>query len=66
MAYDDNMVKRFDKSGSDRKPHCNYNETIDKAKNSGNNNLSESDPMIQKEGFLGVDDADRMRRRKIR
>jgi hypothetical protein len=66
MAYDDKPMQRFDKAGADRQPHCNYNESIDKAKNAGKNNLSESNPMIEKEGFLGVDDIDRMRRRKIR
>lgn len=43
-----------------------YNEEINKAKVARNNQLRDTDPMIEKEGFLGVDDLDRMRRRKIR
>ena len=43
-----------------------YNEEINKAKNARNNQLRDTDPMVEKEGFLGIDDLDRMRRRKIR
>jgi hypothetical protein len=43
-----------------------YNQEIDRAKNARNNQLRDTDPRIEKEGFLGIDDLDRMRRRKIR
>lgn len=66
MAYEDTPVKRTDSFGSDRKVRPGYNEEIDSAKMARNNQLKDSDPMIEKEGFLGVDDLDKMRRRKIR
>lgn len=43
-----------------------YNEEIDRAKAARNNQLKDTDPMVEKEGFLGMDDIDRMRRRKVR
>ncbi len=66
MAYEDAPVKRKDNDGAVRKDGYGYNECIDKAKNARNNQFKDSDPMIEKEGFLGVDDLDKMRRRKIR
>ena len=66
MGYYDESVNRFDKSGENRKLPDAYNTEIDIAKNSNNNQLKDTDPMIQKEGFLGMDDIDKMRRRKIR
>lgn len=49
-----------------RTPEYGYNECIDRAKRARNNQLKDSDPMVEKEGFLAVDDLDKMRRRKIR
>jgi hypothetical protein len=49
----------------ERRTNLNYNSEIDAAKNARNNTLRDTDPRIEKEGFLGVDDLDRMRRRKI-
>lgn len=46
--------------------HTNYDDDIEKAKRARNNQFHDSDPMIEKEGFLGMDDLDKMRRRKIR
>lgn len=66
MAYDDKPVNREDKSGAVRSEKYGYNECIDRAKNARNSQLKDSDPMVEKEGFLGVDDLDKMRRRKIR
>lgn len=49
----------------DRKRDSGYDYCIDDAKNARNSQRRDTDPMIEKEGFLGVDDLDRMRRRKI-
>lgn len=66
MAYENAPVKRTDNDWRDRTSPTNYNEEIDKAKMARNNQLRDTDPMIEKEGFLGVDDLDKMRRRKVR
>lgn len=56
-----------DKDSSPRRfSETNYNRDIDMAKKARNNQLRDTDPRVEKEGFLGVDDLDRMRRRKIR
>jgi hypothetical protein len=47
----------------DRKGHSGYNEEIDECKKARNTQRNDTNPMIQKEGFLGVDDIDRLRRR---
>lgn len=66
MAYEDASIKRSDSDGSPRASATDYNRDIDSAKRARNNQLKDTDPMVEKEGFLGVDDIDRMRRRKIR
>jgi hypothetical protein len=66
MAYENAPIKRNDTSGADRKVRTGYNEEIDRAKSARNSQLTDSDPMIEKDGFLGVDNLDKMRRRKIR
>lgn len=66
MAYDEKPVSRSDKSGAVRNEKYGYNECIDRAASARNSQLKDSDPMVEKEGFLSVDDLDRMRRRKIR
>ena len=66
MAYEEPPIKRNDMDGSVRNGRPGYNEDIERAKAARNNQLKDSDPMIEKEGFLGVDDLDKMRRRKIR
>lgn len=43
-----------------------YNREINGAKAARNNQRRDTDPMVEKEGFLGMDDLDKMRRRKIR
>jgi hypothetical protein len=50
----------------DNRIHTNYDDDINKAKSARINQYHDTDPMIEKEGFLGVDDLDKMRRRKIR
>lgn len=42
-----------------------FDENIDNAKTARNTQRNDTNPMIQKEGFLGMDDLDKMRRRKI-
>ena len=54
-----------DTAGSKRTSPTDYDRDIDRAKVARNNQLKDTDPMIEKEGFLGIDDLDRMRRRKI-
>ena len=66
MAYENTPVKRSDNDGSNRTSPTDYNRDIDRAKAARNNQLKDTDPMVEKEGFLGVDDIDKMRRRKIR
>jgi hypothetical protein len=66
MAYENAPVKRSDNDGAVRKDGYGYNECIDKAKSARNNQFKDTDPMVEKEGFLGVDDLDKMRRRKVR
>lgn len=43
----------------------NYDDDINAASRARNNQRRDTDPMIEKEGYLGVDDVDRLRRRKI-
>lgn len=50
----------------DKKVKGNYDQDIDRAKRARNTQREDTNPMIEKEGFLGVDDLDKMRRRKIR
>jgi len=54
------------KKGEEKKMHSGYNEELDKAKIARNNQKNDTNPMIEKEGFLGIDDIDRLRRRKIK
>ena len=49
----------------DNKIKTDYDDDIDKAEKARNNQRLDSDPKIEKEGFLGVDDLERLRRRKI-
>ena len=65
MAYNNSPVKRNDEDGSQRTSPTDYDRDIDNARMARNNQLKDSDPMIEKEGFLGVDDLDKIRRRKL-
>jgi len=53
------------KADQNRRPYRTYDECIDMAKSSRNTTRNDTNPMIEKEGFLGMDDLDRLRRRKI-
>lgn len=65
MAYDEKPTKRSDNDGAIRPVIYGYNECIDRAMNARDSQHKDTDPMVEKEGFLGVDDIDRMRRRNI-
>lgn len=52
--------------GMPKSSMTNYDSDIDAAKRARNNQLKDTDPRIEKEGFLGVDDLDRLRRRHIK
>ncbi len=54
------------KSSEEKRTRTNYNEEIDSAKTARNNQLKDTSPLVEKEGFLGVDDLDRLRRRHIK
>lgn len=51
---------------NDKSSKTNYNEDIDREESGRDNQSRDTDPMIEKEGYLGVDDLDRMRRRHIK
>jgi hypothetical protein len=59
------MSKHYRVSDRENKITTDYDYDIDCARDARNNQKRDTDPMIEKEGFLGVDDLDRMRRRKI-
>lgn len=50
----------------DRLTYKSYDQEINEAKAARNHQWLDTDPRIEKEGFLGVDDLDKMRRRKVR
>ena len=50
---------------SNEKPITNYDRDVNGAERARNNQHRDTDPRIEKEGFLGMDDLDRLRRRKI-
>jgi len=58
--------REFRNTRGDLQFKATYNEEIDRAKSARNSQFNDTNPMIEKEGFLGVDDIDRMRRRKIK
>jgi len=49
----------------ENKIRTNYDNDIDVAERSRNNQYLDTSPKLEKEGFLGMDDLDRLRRRKI-
>ncbi len=65
MAYEDKPVDRPDKDGAIRKDGYTYNECIELAMKARDTQFKDSDPMVEKEGFLAVDDLDKLRRRKL-
>lgn len=63
---EDRMTFKNDRNTDrDNKVKTNYDNDIDRAETARPNQRKDTDPMIEKEGFLGVDDLDKMRRRKI-
>lgn len=63
MAYDETPSKPIEiREGSKQ---CGHDELIDRAKNSGKYG-TRTDAAAQGAGYLGIDDIDRMRRRKIK
>ncbi len=53
-------------SGLPKRSQTNYDSDIERAQIARNNQLRDTDPRIEKEGFLGVDDLDRLRRRNVK
>jgi hypothetical protein len=47
------------------KIHTNYQNDLNVAERARNNQRRDTDPMIEKEGFMGIDDLDKMRRNEI-
>lgn len=68
MSKEDRMTFKDTARESDRNNsgYRTYDENIDRAKSARNSQRNDTNPMIEKEGFLGMDDLDKMRRRKVR
>lgn len=58
--------RKFTRPSEAQNRHMTYNETIDRAKAARNTQKNDSNPYMEMEGILGIDDIDKMRRRKIR
>lgn len=65
MGYYEPPVNRTDKAGSVRKTNDGFQEEIDKAKRADRDNLR-SDAFAEGDGYLGIDDLDRLRREKLK
>lgn len=67
MANKEDKMTFKGQKGTDRdnRVKTNYDNDIDGAENARNTQYRDTDPKIEKEGFLGLDDLDRLRRRKI-
>lgn len=61
MSYDGYSSSK----GRDKSHYKDYDYCIDEAKNARKTQRLDTDPRVEKEGFLGIDELDRMRRRKI-
>lgn len=66
------MSKKHDIAFNDKElgphqygPRETYNTEIDKGERARATQRLDTSPYLQKEGFLGVDDLDKLRRRKI-
>jgi hypothetical protein len=64
MAYEEPKIRRNDTDGEDRPKRYSHDECIENAKKSGN--YERTDAYAEGVGYLGVDDMDRIRRRKLR
>lgn len=58
--------RKFTKNDRDSSRRSGYDDEIDRAKSARNSQREDTNPMVEKEGFLGIDNLDKMRRRKIR
>lgn len=58
--------EKMSKEGFELSSFTNYDRDITNAESARNNQLKDTDPRIEKEGFLGVDDLDRLRRRNVK
>lgn len=56
------MERTFQKEDYNRQ--ADYNDEIERAKAARVSQKNDTNPYMQKEGYLGVDDLDRLRRRK--
>lgn len=65
MGYYNDPVNRADKSGAKREIHDGFEPEIDKAKDA-NKYFFRSDAFAEGDGFMGVDDLDRLRRDKLK
>jgi len=65
MGYYDKSVSRTDKSGSVRKVNDGFQEEIDDAKRS-DKEFIRSDVFSEGNGYLGIDNLDRLRRYKLK
>ena len=58
--------RHFTKNDRTTPRSSGYTEDIDRAQSARNSQREDTNPMVEKEGFLGVDNIDKMRRVKIR
>lgn len=67
MANKEDRMTFKGEKGTDRanRIKTDYDNDATSAEHARNTQRHDTNPMIEKEGFLGVDDLDRLRRRKI-
>lgn len=65
MGYFEKPVNRTDKAGEKREVQGGFQEEIDKAK-LANRDFIRSDAYAEGDGYMGVDDLDRLRREKLK
>jgi len=54
------------KESYSKKSFTDYNRDINRAKMARDSQKNDTNPMFEKEGFLGMDDLDKIRRRKLK
>ena len=60
------MKNRPNKGVSEIGASLSYNKEINAARDARDNQILDTDPRVQKEGYLGVDNLDKMRRNKLK
>ncbi len=65
MAYDETPKKKIEVRDGTQRGHADHDELIDKAKRAGNY-CDRTDAAAEGDGYLGIDDLDRIRRRKLK